>query len=337
MNMMRAAFVDKASRTAKVVIREDVPKPTPGPGEVLIKNQCVALNWADVMVVRGEYPGQVPTENFVPGAELMGTVEELGEGVDHLEIGQRIAGVCYPVVGAFAEYSVLEAGRAVPMPDSIPYDTATVSSGVGITAYQLLFTAHNLQAGQTVFIHDISGGVGLAATQLAVDAGATVIGTVATKEKAEVAYEFGATKVISRDQEDFVEATKAFTNDKGVDLLIDPYGGSILSRSIDIMATMGKIINININNSGDEQQTLNLDEVMFKLYERSTSIQCFDVFHIAPAGSENWNRASKHIIERLCDGRLRSLIAEEFEFEQVQNMFDTLIKGEINGKLLLKI
>lgn len=332
---MRGAFVEKAHQEAKVEINNNLDIPAPGPGQVLVENQCASLNWADIMVVRGEYPGAVPTENVIPGAEIMGTVVALGQGVDDLEIGQRVAGVCYPVVGAFAEYSVIDRGRLLSMGASIPYKEATVAGGVGITAYQLLFASHDLKAGQTVFMHDMTGGVGLSVIQLAVDAGAKVIGTVNSEDKVAVALEYGASKVIVRDKEDFVEAALDFTNGQGVDLLIDPFGGEKLVRGIDMLGTLGKVINININN--DDSKVSDLEEIMYKLYERSSSIQCFDVFHIAPAGSERWNKGSQYIEERLADGRLKALVAKEFEFEQVQEMMDTLIEGKINGKLLLKI
>ena len=337
---MKAAFVAKAAEDTKVEVRE-LPKPSPGPGQVLIECHYGSLNWADTMITRGVYPGQliehayVPTENIIPGAEVSGRISGLGEGVDGFEVGQVVTAIAPQITGAFAEFMVTDPMLTTPLPIPEPTAEAAAFRGVGFTAYHLLFSAFNLQPEHVVLVHSISGGVGLAVTQLAKDIGATVLGTTSSAAKAKEAEANGADKVFVRGEDDFVVGSREFTNGHGVDLVIDSLGGETLYQSMDALAVLGHIINI--GNSGDGGWPGSAKEFHDRLYLNCGSYQAFDVFRTAPPHSERWKKGIEYLVERFVDGRLKLPVGGEFPLDQCEDMFTAMRTGSTTGKLCLKI
>ena len=337
---MKAAFVAKATQDSKVEVRE-LPKPSPEPGQVLIECHYGSLNWADTMITRGVYPGQqgehayVSSEDIIPGAEVSGRIAELGEGVEGLEVGQVVTAIAPQITGAFAEYLVTDPLLVTPLPIAEPTAEAAAFRGVGFTAYHLLFSAFNLQPEQVVLVHSISGGVGLAVTQLATEIGATVLGTTSSAAKAAQAEAAGAKKVFVRGEEDFVSGVREVTDGHGADLIIDSLGGDVLLQSIDALAVLGDVINI--GTSGDAGWPGTLEELHQRLEVNCGAYRSFDVFCSAPPHSARWKKGLEYLVERFVDGRLKLPVGEVFPLEQCQEMFAKIRTGATTGKLCLKI
>ena len=176
---MRAVVVDQPGGIETLVVRE-VPEPVAGPDEVLIETAYCGCNWADLQRRQGTYPHPVDYPHIM-GREVSGTVAALGADVAGLEVGDRV--IAIPSSGGYAERCIAPARLVSRLPDAVPFDVGAAFQVQALTAYHMLHTLHATEPGETVLLHAAAGGVGLFAIQLAVRAGATVIGTVGTNGK----------------------------------------------------------------------------------------------------------------------------------------------------------
>ena len=308
----------------------DLAEPVAGEGEVVIDVAYAAANWSDIQKRQGVYPDPM-TYPVVIGLEVSGRVSALGSGVTDLDVGQRVAAITGPgMLGGYAEKCVVGADFAIPLPDSLSLETAAAFPVVALTAYHLINSAFSLKKDDTLLIHAIGGAVGLAVTQLAVAKGARVIGTVSRPGKGDRARAYGAELIIDRSAEDFVAATRQFTNDAGVDLVIDSLGGDILPRSIDLLKTYGHAINI-----GEAAGYPDFD-IRSKLYENSTSLAGFEVLH-AMRVPGLWQRGVAAVMEHLALGTLEIPVEEIFPFDAVRDLHRKLESRTVSGKLLLQV
>ena len=185
---------------------ETIELPPPGPGEVQVRHRAVGLNYIDVYHRTGIYP--TPPLPCILGMEAAGVVEATGSGVTDFSVGDRVA-YASPPLGAYAEARNIAQGRLVALPDAIDFDTAAAMMLQGMTAEYLLRRTYPVRAGQTVLFHAAAGGVGLIFCQWAKTLGATVIGTVGSEEKAEIARAHGCDHTILYREENVVERVKA--------------------------------------------------------------------------------------------------------------------------------
>lgn len=218
---------------------EPVEVGEPGPGEVRIRHAAIGLNYIDVYFRTGLYPG--PELPFVPGMEAAGVVEAAGDGVTDLAAGDRVAYASGPL-GSYAEVRLMPAARVVPLPDDVDERTAAAMMLKGMTACYLLERTHPVRAGDTVLFHAAAGGVGLIACQWAKHLGATVIGTVGSHDKAELARAHGCDHPVVYTEEDFVERVREITNGSGVPVVYDSVGQDTFMRSLDCLAPMGHLV-----------------------------------------------------------------------------------------------
>lgn len=326
---MRAATVTAPGPLDRLCL-VDTPPPAPGPGEVLVDVAYAACNWGDIQKRQGIYPDPVSYPAIL-GAEVAGPIRAAGKGVNSLRRGHFVSAITGPdMLRGFADAVAVPHRYVIPLPPGFDARLAAAFPVVCLTAFHLLHTAHRLRRGETVLIHAIAGGVGLALTQLARMAGARVLGTVGTRAKAELPRRFGADRVISRDREDFVEAAMAETRGRGVDLVIDSLGGEVLPRSFDAVRPFGKVINIG-EAAGEPDFP-----VRRKLYQRSTALAGFEVLHALP-GSRRWRRAARTVVEALGRGDLRVPIAAEFPLERIREAQALLEERKATGKVLVRI
>ncbi len=217
---------------------EEVDIGRPGAGEVLLRQTAVGLNFIDTYNRTGLYP--LPELPAVLGREAAGVVEEVGPGVEDFEPGDRAAYVM--AVGAYAEKRLIAADQLVPLPDSVDDRTAAAVMLKGLTAHYLLRRTYSVKAGETVLIHAAAGGVGLLACQWAKHLGATVIGTVGSSEKAELAASHGCDHPILYDTEDFHERVMEITSGEGVPVVYDSVGEETFLKSLDCLAPLGMMV-----------------------------------------------------------------------------------------------
>jgi len=217
---------------------EEVSVAEPGPGEVRLRHAAVGLNFIDVYFRTGVYGAEVP---FTPGLEASGGVEALGDGVSDLSVGDRVA-YAAPPAGAYAEERLMPADRVVKVPDEISDEVAAAMMLKGMTAQYLLRRTYRVKAGDTILFHAAAGGVGLIACQWAKHLGATVIGTVGSDEKAELAAAHGCDHPIVYTRENFVERVKSITDGAGVPVVYDSVGQDTFMNSLDCLSPLGSMV-----------------------------------------------------------------------------------------------
>jgi len=222
----------------EVMVWEEVEVGAPGPGQVLLRHSAVGLNFIDVYHRTGLYPAPLP---FTPGLEGAGVVEAVGDGVTEFRPGDRVA-YANPPLGAYAEARLMPADRLVKLPDGIAEPKAAAMMLQGMTAQYLLRRTYRVQKGDTILIHAAAGGVGLLVCQWARHLGATVIGTVGSEEKAELAKAHGCDHPILYKSEDFVARVREITNGEGVPVVYDSVGKDTFLKSLDCLRPLGMMV-----------------------------------------------------------------------------------------------
>ncbi|MBP7489518.1 MAG: quinone oxidoreductase [Azospira sp.] len=217
---------------------EEVGVGEPGPGEVRVRHAAVGLNFIDTYHRSGLYPVPLPSGIGLEGA---GTVEALGPGVAHLQVGDRVAYAGGPL-GAYSEARLIPADRLIRLPDSLSFETGAAMMLQGLTAAYLLRRTYRVQKGDTVLIHAAAGGVGLIACQWAKALGATVIGTVSTEAKAELARAHGCDHPILYTREDFARRVRDITGGEGVPVVYDGIGKDTFTGSLDSLRPLGTMV-----------------------------------------------------------------------------------------------
>jgi NADPH2:quinone reductase len=221
----------------EVLKYEDVPVREPGQGEIKIKQTAIGLNYIDTYFRSGLYPAQLP---FVAGNEGAGVVTAVGPGVKGIKKGDRVAYVF--TLGAYAAERVLPAERAVKIPPKIDDKTAAAMMLKGMTAQYLLRRTYKVKKGDTILVHAAAGGVGLILCQWAKALGATVIGTVGSKHKADLARQNGAHHVILYNEENWVARVGELTKGKKCDVVYDGVGKTTFMGSLDCLRPLGMMV-----------------------------------------------------------------------------------------------
>jgi NADPH2:quinone reductase len=218
----------------EVLTYEDVEVGAPGPGQIRIKQHACGVNFIDTYFRIGMYPAPLP---FIAGNEGAGEVTDVGSGVTDLKVGDRIAYVV--PLGGYSAERLLPAERVVKLPDSISYEQAAGMMLKGMTAQYLLRRTFKVEKGNTILVHAAAGGVGVILCQWAKHLGATVIGTVGSKQKAELAKANGAHHTINYTEEDFVAKVKEITGGKLCDVVYDGIGKTTFPASLDCIRPLG--------------------------------------------------------------------------------------------------
>ncbi|WP_197340556.1 quinone oxidoreductase family protein [Ralstonia solanacearum] len=216
----------------------DVDVPAPGPGEARVRQHAIGLNYIDVYFRSGLYPQPLPGGI---GMEAAGVVEAVGEGVAHVKPGDRVVYAGRPT-GAYAEVRTMPADILVRLPDAIDFETGAAMMLQGLTTQYLLRDSYRVQPGDTVLFHAAAGGVGLIACQWLKALGATVIGTVGSDAKAELARAHGCDHTIVYTRENFTERVREITGGKGVPVVYDGIGKDTFSGSLDCLAPRGMMV-----------------------------------------------------------------------------------------------
>lgn len=222
----------------EVMRYEDVVVPEPGPGQIRVRQTAIGVNFIDIYFRSGAY--KVPQLPFTPGNEGAGTVAAVGEGVTDFQVGERVA--YGSASGTYAEEAVIPASAAVHLADGVADTTAAAMMLKGLTAEYLLHRTYKVKAGDTILFHAAAGGVGLIACQWAKHLGATVIGTVGSAEKAELARAHGCDHVILYRDEDFAARVKEITGGKGVPVVYDGVGRDTFPASLDCISPLGLFV-----------------------------------------------------------------------------------------------
>lgn len=219
---------------------EDVEVGDPGPGQVRLRHVAVGLNYADTYFRNGTYPVPLPSGM---GVEAAGVVQAVGEGVTHVAVGDRVTYTGFlNTLGAYSTERLIPAAPLIRLSEDIAFETAAAMTMRGLTSAYLLRRIHEFKPGDTVLLHAAAGGVGLIVSQWAQLLGITVIGTVSTDEKAEVARAHGCTHTINYSHEDVAKRVRELTEGRGVDVVFDSVGRSTFMASLDSLKRRGLMV-----------------------------------------------------------------------------------------------
>lgn len=229
------AIVMNETGGPEVMQLQDVDLDSPGEGQVRVRHTAIGLNYIDTYHRSGLYPLPLPSGI---GLEAAGVVEELGSGVSNLSVGDRVAYGTGPI-GAYAEARNIPAARVTKLPESISDETGAAMMLKGMTVRYLLRETYDVKPGDTILWHAAAGGVGLIACQWAKAIGATVIGTVSTEEKAQLARDNGCDHIIMYSQENVAERVRELTDGAGVPVVYDGVGAATIEASLDSLSPRG--------------------------------------------------------------------------------------------------
>jgi NADPH:quinone reductase len=221
----------------EVLRYERVERPSPDPGQALVKVDAAGVNFIEVYQRTGLYKVPLP---FIPGSEAGGTVIEVGSQVSTVKVGDRVASQGF--AGSYAEFSLARADRLVALPDGLGTRVGAAVMLQGMTAHYLACSTFPLGPGHTCLVHAAAGGVGLLLCQIARSRGARVIGTVSTEEKAALAREAGAHEVILYTHQDFQAETMRLTGQGGVDVVYDSVGRTTFAKGLECLAPRGMMV-----------------------------------------------------------------------------------------------
>lgn len=233
---MKAVRVYETGGPEKLVY-EEVPRPSPGNGEALVKIHAIGLNFIDIYFRTGLYKSPLP---LTPGQEAAGIVDSIGEEVTAVKPGDRVAYA--GILGSYAEYASINASRLVQLPEALSFENAAAVMLQGMTVHYLTHSTFPLRKGETALVHAAAGGVGLLLIQVAKKIGARVIGTVSTEEKAALAKEVGADHVILYTRMDFEREVKNITSGAGVDVVYDSVGRTTFEKSLNCLRKRGMMV-----------------------------------------------------------------------------------------------
>lgn len=221
----------------EVLVYEDAPTPEAGPGEAIVRIEAIGLNYIDTYHRDGLYPVELPC---IPGMEAAGTIARIGDGVEGVNVGDRVAYA--GTLGAYAEEAAVAVDRLVPLPDDISCEVGAAAMLQGMTAHYLAHGSYALGKDDTALIHAGAGGVGLLLIQMAKRLGARVLTTVSTEEKEQLARAAGADEVIRYTERDFAEDVMTLTDGRGVDVVYDSVGKTTFDKSLDVLRPLGYLI-----------------------------------------------------------------------------------------------
>lgn len=301
---------------------EEIGDPQPGSGQVLVRVAVSGVNYLDVYQRSGASPLTPP---FVAGVEGVGTVVALDESVHGLTIGQRV-GWMSGGQGSFADLVVVAADKAVPIPDGVDDITAAALLMQGITAQYLVTDTYPVNRGDTALIHACAGGVGQLLTQMVKTAGGTVIGTVSTPEKAEIARSIGVDHVLGYD--DFADKTKELTGE-GVSVAFDGVGAATFDGSLASVRPRGMVVLY-----GAASGAVPPVDPMRLAAAGSVFLTRPTVAHYTATADELRSRAN-NVFDRHHDGSLKPAPPKQFSFDEVHRAFSALESRSTSGKLVL--
>lgn len=321
---MRAIRLDRAGGPEVLELRE-VDTLEPGPGQVRIRHAAVGLNFIDIYQRSGLYPLTYPTGLGLEGA---GIVEAVSEGVTRFKVGDRAAYGTGPL-GAYAQAHVLDADRAVRVPDTIPLETAAAVMLKGMTAVFLARRVFHVKPGDAVLVHAAAGGVGLILCQWLRSLGVTVIGTVGDEQKAELAKAHGCDHVILYRHEDIADRVKSITDGLGCAVVYDSVGKDTLEASLTSLRRRGLLVSFgNASGPAPAVEPLRLSKGGSLFLTRPT---LFDYV----ATTEELDESAGALFDQIASGAIKVEIGQTFPLDRVRDAHEALAGRRTTGSTLL--
>lgn len=303
--------------------------PEPAPAEVRVRVAAAGVNRPDLMQRQGKYPPPAGASD-VPGLELAGTIEELGEGVTAWAAGDRVCALVSG--GGYAEYCAVPAVQCLPIPAGFDEVQAAALPETFFTVWANVFERGRLREGETLLVHGGSSGIGTTAIQLALAFGARVLATAGSPEKCAACERLGAERAVNYRVEDFVSAVREATGGRGVDVILDMVGGSYIARDIEVLAPDGRLVLIAFL-GGPKAELSFLPVLQRRLTITGSTLR--------PRPVEEKGRLARALREAvwplLESGRVRPLIDSTFPLERAADAHRRMESGEHVGKIVLTV
>ncbi|XOQ14579.1 MAG: zinc-binding dehydrogenase [Shouchella clausii] len=321
---MKAVVIEQFGDPEVLSLRE-VVKPIPKNDEVLIKILKTSVNFADIKARRGKKNGKLP---IVLGLDAVGIVEQVGEQVTDLKVGERV--IAFPKNGSYAEYALASSTLTFRIPDSLDLSSAAASPIVSFLSYHLLKSVARIQPGEDVLIHSGSGGVGTVAIQLAKYFGARkVFSTVGNLKKKDFVLKAGADDVFLYDQ--FDQKINDRTNNQGVDIILDSVAGNITRQSINCLKKFGRLVQY--GNSSGEPGVIKTNDV----HSSCRSILGFSLGTTRKEKPELLKKISNHVIDLINAGQIIPHIGAEFDLATIKQAHQLMESRTHTGKIVINV
>lgn len=310
--------------------------PQPKKGEVRIKVLTTSVSFTDTLIRRGIYPGVKQKPPFSPGYDLVGIVDELGEGVNNLTIGQKVADLT--IIGAYSEYICLDANSVVPVPENLD-DAETVSLILSyLTAYQMLHRSANVKNGQTILIHACAGAVGTAIIQLGKLMNLKMYGT-ASKSKHGFIEKMGAIPIDYKNQ-DFVKVINA-KEPNGIDAVFDPMGGDYFPRSLSLLKKKGTLVGFGFQNSasgnGGNMVLDFLKIQLWNLFPTKPSANFYLITSMRKKHPKWFQEDLSELFKLLSHKKIKPEIGKIMTLDQAIEAHKLVENAKVEGKIIFKV
>lgn len=324
---MKALVVEELAADYGGCVLKEIETPKPGPGEVRIKVKAAAVNFPDLLQTKGEYQHK-PALPFIPGMEIAGEVEALGEGVTQFQIGDAVVGGAR--IGGFSEYAVTPAAALRPKPANLSFSQAAGYATAYLTAYVSLVRRAQVEPGEWVLVHGAAGGVGLAAVDMAKHLGCKVIAASASDEKLAIIEKEYAPDAVVNVTGGFRERVKEITGGRGADVIYDPVGGDVFDESVRCIAFNGRILSIGFTSG--RLPVLPVNMALIKGFS-VMGVRAGEYGRQFPEkGRENtaaiWALANK--------GKMRPRVDHEYPLSEWRAAFESLANRKVVGKTIVR-
>ncbi|MFL6708749.1 MAG: NADPH:quinone oxidoreductase family protein [Massilia sp.] len=309
------------------LVVEELPALVAGPGEVVIDVKAAGVNFPDVLIIQGKYQVK-PALPFTPGSELSGVVAQVGDGVSHLKIGDKV--IAFVAQGAFAEQAVASAAAVMPMPPGMDFDTAAAITLTYGTSHHAVVDRAALKAGETMLVLGAAGGVGLAAIEIGKALGATVIAAASSDEKLAICREHGADATINYTKEDLREAIKAATGGKGPDVIYDPVGGEYAEPAFRSIAWRGRYLVVGFANGEIPKLPLNLT-----LLKGASLVGVFWGEFAKREPKANL-AGMRQLLGWMAEGKIKPRISGRYALHETAQALNDMAARKVTGKVVIQ-
>ena len=322
------AVLCKAFGPPESLVVEDVPSPTPGPGEVVMSVKAASVNFPDVLIIENKYQVKPPLP-FSPGSELAGVVKTVGDGVTTFKPGDRVMAITG--YGAFAEEVKTEARRMLAIPPGMDFATAAAFGLTYATSEHALVDRGALKSGETLLVLGAAGGVGLAAIEIGKALGARVIACASTDDKLAVCREHGADETINYATEDLRERIKALTGGNGPDVVYDPVGGPYTEPALRSIAWRGRLLVVGFAAGDIPKIPLNLTLL------KGCSIVGVFWGEFTRREPQRFAEAMQRLGRWYAEGKLKPHVSETFPLERAADALTLMANRQVKGKVVLTV
>jgi NADPH2:quinone reductase len=323
---MRALVVENLAPDYAGCVLKEIETPKPGPGEVLVKVRAASVNFPDLLMTRGEYQHKPPLP-FIPGLEMSGEVEALGEGVERWKVGDAVVGGAR--IGGFSDYAVTNAMGLRPKPARLSFAQASAYGTAYLTAYVSLVRRAQMEPGEWLLVHGAAGGVGLAAVDLGKLMGAKVIAASASNDKLGVIEAEYAPDAVVNVTDGFREFVKETTGGRGADVIYDPVGGDVFDESVRCIAFNGRLLIVGFTSGRIPTVSVNMPLI------KGFSVMGVRAGEYGRQFPEKGRENAKAVWDLANEGKIKPRVHAELPLSDWREAFDLLADRKVVGKAVI--